>query len=99
MKSLGMKVLVGVTRGVLRTVRFSLYVLLLMLGRLLSPVVGFAILVGSVVFLFCFVFRPDLSTPMWAGASLAAGAVTVSVLYDAALRIVAPNDVVIMSEV
>lgn len=99
MKHVGVKVLVGVTRGAVRALRFSLYVLLLLLGRVLQPVASLATVIGSVVFLFCLFVHPDLSIPMWAGAGLAAGALAVAAFYDALLRLVVPRDVVIVSEV
>jgi hypothetical protein len=98
MNNAGTKMIVGLGRGLLKALRFALYVFLLLLGRVLLPVANFATLIGIVVFLFCLLVRPDLSTPMWAGAGLAVSATAVSVFYEAALRLVAPSDVVILSE-
>jgi hypothetical protein len=80
-------------------VRFVLYVLLVLLGRVLQPIANFAIVVGLMIFLFCLFLRPDMALPMWAGAGLAVAATVVSVFYEAALRLVAPADVVIVHEV
>lgn len=89
----------AVGRGLLQVFRFSLYVLLLLIGRVLRPIASAATVVGLIIFLFCLVFRRDMATPMWAGAALAASAVVVTVFYEALLRIVAPAGVVIISDV
>lgn len=85
--------------GLIAAVRFSLYVLLLLLGRVLQPIANLAIVVGLLVFLFCLFVRPDLTLPMWAGAGLAVAATVVSVFYEAALSLVAPAGVVIVRDV
>lgn len=90
---------IGIGKGLIGVIRFVLYVLLLLLGRVLRPVAGFLIGVGLLIFLFCLLFRPDITLPMWAGAGLAVAATVVSVFYEAALRLVAPPDVVIVHEV
>ena len=89
----------GIVRGAWRAFSFILYVLLLVLGRVLHPIATLAILVGTIMFLFCLVLRPDLALPMWAGAGLAVGATTVSVIYEAALRAVAPANTMVVSNV
>jgi hypothetical protein len=81
------------------TVRYILYVLLLLLGRVLLPLANFAIGAGLLVFLFCLFIRPDMTLPMWAGAGLAVAATVVSVFYEAAVNLVAPADTVIVREV
>lgn len=86
-------------RGMVAVMRFSLYVLLLLVGRILLPVANLAIVVGLVVFLFCAFLRPDLQTPMWAGGGLAAAATATSIFYDAALRLVAPEGTVVVRDV
>lgn len=75
-----------------------LYVLLLLLGRLLRPITGLAIFAGSILFVFCVVFRNDMVGPMWAGGGLAFSATLVSLFYDQVLRMVAPHGTVIVSE-
>ena len=85
--------------GTLKGVRFVLYVLLLVLGRALLPVANMAIIIGLVVFLFCVLIRPDLSTPMFASAGLAVSSAALSVFFEAALRAVAPANVVIVTDV
>lgn len=91
--------LMATASGLVSVIRFSLYVLLLLVGRILLPVARLAIIVGLVVFLFCAFLRPDLQTPMWAGAGLAAAATVASIFYDAALRLVAPEGTVIVRDV
>jgi hypothetical protein len=93
------KIALAVGRGLLQVLRFSLYVLLLLIGRVLRPIASAATIVGLIIFLFCLVFRRDMATPMWAGAALSASAVVVTVFYEALLRLVAPAGVVIISDV
>lgn len=93
------KITVGIGRRASGAFRFVLYVMLLVLGRVLLPITNLGIFVGTVMFLFCLVLRPDLALPMWAGAALAVGATAVSVFYEAALRAVAPANAVVVSDV
>lgn len=93
------KLTLGMVRGAWKAFSFVLYMLLLVLGRLLLPIANLATFVGITVFLFCLVLRPDLALPMWAGAGLAVGATTVSVIYEAALRAVAPANTLVVSDV
>lgn len=90
------KITAGIGRGAFN---FLLYVLLRVFGRVLLPLANLANFVGTTMFLFCLVLRPDLALPMWAGAGVAVGATAVSVLYEAALRAVAPADTVVVSDV
>ena len=99
MDSRGKIVAATAAKGFIGVVRFVLYVLLLLLGRVLQPIANFAIGVGLLIFLFCLFLRPDMTLPMWAGAGLSVAATLVSVLYEAALRLVAPANVVIVHEV
>lgn len=98
MNNTAMKIAERMGRSVWKALRFVLYIFLLVLGRVLLPISSFAVTIGIVVFLFCLIFRPDLPIPMWAGAGLAVTATAVSVFYEAALRAVAPADVVIVSD-
>lgn len=98
MNNTAMKIARRMGRSVWKALRFVLYIFLLVLGRILLPISSFAVTIGIVVFLFCLILRPDLSIPMWAGAGLAVTATAVSVFYEAALRAVAPADVVIVSD-
>lgn len=99
MNTAARKITIGMARGAWRAFGFILYVLLLVLGRVLLRIANLAILVGTIMFLFCLVLRPDLALPMWAGAGLAVGATTVSVIYEAALRAVAPANTTVVSDV
>lgn len=99
MNTAARKITVGIGRGAWKASSFIVYVLLLVLGRVLLPIANLAIVVGTTIFLFCLVLRPDLALPMWAGAGLAVGAIAVSVLYEAALRAVAPPNTVVVSDV
>ena len=91
--------LLATARGLVVVMRFSLYLLLLLVGRILLPVANLAMIVGLVIFLFCAFLRPDLQTPMWTGAGLAAAATVASISYDTALRLIAPEGTVIVRDV
>jgi hypothetical protein len=54
---------------------------------------------GMVVFGFCALARRDQTTAMWAGAGLAVAAVALELALGAAIRALAPPDVVVISEV
>jgi hypothetical protein len=91
--------LVVAAKSTLAVIRFCLYVLLLLVGRILLPVTGVATVAGTMVFLFCALLRPDLRIPMWSGVGLAIAATIVSVFYDAALRLVAPEGTTFVRDV
>jgi hypothetical protein len=99
MNTAARKITAGIGRGAWRASSFILYVLLLVLGRVLLPIANLATVVGTIIFLFCLVLRPDLALPMWAGAGLAVGATVMSVFYETALRVVAPANTVVVSDV
>jgi hypothetical protein len=86
-------------KAILGTLRFGLYVLLLLAGRVLAPIANCAVVVGLVVFLFCLIFRRDQVTPMWAGAAVAFCSMALLSLYYKLLRFVAPVGTLIISEV
>jgi hypothetical protein len=89
---------VVIGRGVLGALRFSLYVVLLVVGRVLVPVASLAVVGGLILFLFCLVFWRERMGLMVAGSCLAVGGVFMQVGYQAALRLVAPEGVVVVSE-
>jgi hypothetical protein len=85
-------------RTVLAAVRFSLYIVLLVVGRVLVPIASLAAVGGLVLFLFSLIFWHEHIALVLSGAGLAAGGVVMQVFYDAALRLVATAGVVIVSE-
>lgn len=89
----------SISKSLIGVVRLMLYVMLLVLGRVLLPITNLAIGTGLLVYLFCLFIRPDMTLPMWAGAGLGVTATIVSLFYEAALRLVAPADVVIVRDV
>lgn len=99
MNSRRKRVATSIGKSLIGVVRLMLYVMLLVLGRVLLPITNLAIGAGLLVFLFCLFLRPDMTLPMWAGAGLAVTATIVSLFYEAALRLVAPADVVIVRDV
>jgi hypothetical protein len=88
-----------VALALLGVLRFVAYVVLSLFGRLVMGLAKFATGVGMLLFVFCLFFRPDMATPMWAGAGLAIGGMVVIVAYLGALRLVAPAGSVILTDV
>lgn len=86
-------------RSMFAVVRLSLFLLLLLVGRVFLPVAGVVAAIGVVVFAFCALFRPDLQIPMLSGAGLALASTAASVFYDAALRLVAPEGTTIVRDI
>ena len=93
------KVGVVACKTVRGTIRYSFYVVLLLVGRVLVPIASLAVAGGLVLFLFGVLFLRD-RTHLWnGGAALALAGIALQVIYHAALRLVAPKGVVIVSEV
>jgi hypothetical protein len=86
-------------RVALKALRSALFVVLVLVSRLLLPVLRLVTAGGVLLFGFCVLFRRDLGTPMWAGAALAFTAVALELAVGAALRALAPSDVVVITEV
>jgi len=93
------KVVVLAGKAALEAVRCSLYVVLLLLGRVLVPIASLAVVGGFILFLFCLLFLRDRTPLLIGGACLAVGGITLQVVFHAALRAVAPKGVVVVSEV
>jgi hypothetical protein len=96
---LSRKVAVVAGKTVLGTIRYSFYVVLLLAGRVLVPIASLAAAGGLVLFLFGALFLRDRTRLWLGGAGLALAGIALQVIYQAALRLVAPKDVVIVSEV
>lgn len=86
-----------VGKPVLAAVNATLFVLLLLTGRIVVPIDRLASTAGVMLFLFCALFRRDLVTPMWVGAGVAIGSGVVILLYQALLARVAPEGTVIFT--
>lgn len=86
-------------RAVVTVVRSVLFVVLLLVSRVLVPVLRLAAAAGILLFGFCVLARRDQGVPMWAGAALAFGSVAIELALGAAVRALAPDDVVVISEV
>lgn len=99
MSRVSKKVVVVAGKAVLEAVRYSLYVVLLLVGRVLIPVASLAVVGGIILFLFCLLFLRDRTPLLIGGACLAVGGVTLQVVFHAALWAVAPKGVVVVSEV
>lgn len=99
MKNVLKKLLWGVAKGIFAMLRFSAFVLLLLIGRLLIPIASLASGVGLMLFLFCALVCPNQVTPMWAGAGLAVGSVAVIIGYHTLLSLVAPDGMVIFTDI
>lgn len=86
-------------RALVGVMRSALFVALLLASRVLVPVLRVIATAGLVVFGFCALARRDQVVAMWAGAALAAGSVALELALGAAIRALAPSDVIVISEV
>lgn len=86
-------------KALVRVVRSALFVALLLASRVLVPVLRVMATAGLLVFGFCALAKRDQVVAMWAGAALAAGSVALELALGAAVRELAPSDVVVISEV
>jgi hypothetical protein len=93
------KVVAVTCKAVLEAVRCSLYVVLLLVGRVFVPIASLAVVGGITLFLFCLLFLRDRTPLLIGGACLAVGGITLQVVFHAALRATAPKGVVVVSEV
>ena len=84
--------------AVLAMVRSLLFMALLLVSRVLVPLLRLMAAAGTLVFGFCLMVRRDQATAMWAGAGLAVAAVALELALGAAVRALAPSDVVVISE-
>jgi hypothetical protein len=94
-----MRMMFLVATAVLATLRSAMFVALVLASKVLVPVLRLAAVAGVLMFGFCALARRDHVTPMWAGAGLAVAAVALELGLGAALRALAPADVVVISEV
>jgi hypothetical protein len=94
-----MRLLSVVVKAVLATLRSALFVALVLTSKVLIPVLRLVAIAGILIFGFCALARRDQVTPMWAGAGFAAAAVALELALGAAVRALAPADVVVISEV
>jgi len=85
--------------ALLATVRSLLFMALLLASRVLVPLLRLMAAAGILVFGFCLLARRDQATAMWAGAGLTVAAVALELALGAAIRALAPSDVVVISEV
>lgn len=84
--------------GVLHTLRFSLFIVLLMLSRLVEPVLSFC----SGLALLCFVglaLMGRFDFPAWALLGFAFGAMVVLWGYNALLTALAPDGWIMVHEI
>lgn len=98
MRSRSTRVLIALGRAVVDAVRYSLYVILLLVGRVLVPMASLMTVGGIILFLFFLLFMREQTRWIVVGAVLAVSGIVVHVFYDAVLRLVAPDGVVIVRE-
>jgi hypothetical protein len=98
MRHMSKKVALVVGKAVLGTIRYSVYVTLLLVGRVLVPLTSLAVAGGILLFLFCLLFLRDRTPLLICGACLAVGGIVIQLTYHAALRLVTPDGVVIVSD-
>lgn len=99
MKNFSLKILWVVVKLIFATLRFSVFVILLLVGRVLLPIASLASGVGLMMFLCCAIFFRDQVTPMWAGAGLAVGSIVIIIGYHVLLSLVAPDGMVIFTDI
>jgi hypothetical protein len=87
-----------VAATVLAALRSALFVVLVLSSKVLVPVLRLAAMAGILIFGFCVLARRDQVTPMWTGAGLAVAAVALELALAAAVRALAPADVVVISD-
>lgn len=97
-KKVALAVVIAIFKGIFGVIRFTLFVTLLLVGRVLEPIASLVSALGLLVFLFCLIFRRDLVSLMWGAAAFAFGGTAVIVLYQGALSLVAPEGTVIISD-
>jgi len=86
-------------RTVLATLRSVLFMALVLASRVLVPLFRLMAAAGIVVAGFCALVRRDQTIAMWAGAGLAFASVALELVLGAAVRALAPANVVVISEV
>lgn len=87
-----------VAATVLAALRSALFVVLVLASKVLVPVLRLVAMAGILNFGFCLLARRDQVTSMWIGAGLAVGAVALELALAAAIRALAPANVVVISE-
>lgn len=85
-------------RTILATLRSVLFMALVLASRVLVPLFRLMGAAGIVVSGFCALVRRDQNIAMWAGAGLAVVAAALELMLGAAVRALAPADVVVISE-
>lgn len=86
-------------RTAVAALRSVLFIALVLASRMLVPLFRLMAAVGIVVSGFCALVRRDQPIAMWADAGLAFAAVALELSLGAAVRALAPSDVVVISEV
>lgn len=86
-------------RTVLAALRSVLFAVLVVASRVLVPLFRLMAAAGMIVSGFCALVRRDQVTAIWAGAGLAVASVVLELVLGAAVRALAPADVVVISEV
>jgi hypothetical protein len=95
-------VAVMVVKAVLSTLRFTLFILLLLVGRLLMPVANLVTVFGLLAFFVALIFldgRTDMRSGMMVlGVCMAAGATALTFGYNTLLALLAPAGTVLVHE-
>jgi len=95
----GLRTLLALSaRTVLATLRSVLFMAMVLASRVLMPLFRLMAAAGIIVTGFCLLVRRDQTIAMLAGAGLAFAAVALELALGAAVRALAPADVVVISE-
>ena len=83
---------------VLGVARYSLFTVMLLLSRVVEPVLNVVAGLGLFVFLGCLLFARHQAQAMWGSLAIGLGAVAVTVAWHLALQALAPEGVVVISD-
>lgn len=82
----------------LGTVRYSLFAVMMLLSRLVEPVLGVVAGLGVLVFGGCLLFARHQTQAMFGGLAIGVGAMMLMVAWHLALQALAPDGVVVVSD-
>lgn len=83
---------------VLGVARYSLFTVMLLLSRVVEPGLNVLAGLGLFVFLGCLLFARNQTQAMWGSLAIGLGAVAVMVAWHLTLQALAPEGVVVVSD-
>lgn len=79
-------------------VRYSLFITMLLLSRVVEPVLGVLAGCGLFVFLGCLLFAQNQHQAMWGGLAFGLCSMALTVAWHVVLQALAPDGMVIVSD-